>query len=94
MFDGVGSATRRQSIRASRSGSKSSLESRFAALSARECRVMRLVAWGLMNKQIAAELDISVPTVKFHRSAVMKKMAADSLAALVRMAVALEARAP
>jgi len=44
--------------------------------------------------QIAAELDISVPTVKFHRSAVMKKMAADSLAILVRMAAALETRAP
>jgi FixJ family two-component response regulator len=51
---------------------------------------MQLVASGLMNKQIASELDISVPTVKFHRSAVMKKMAAGSLATLVRMAAALE----
>jgi FixJ family two-component response regulator len=47
-----------------------------------------------MNKQIAAKLDISVPTVKFHRSAVMKKMAAGSLASAVRMAAALETRAP
>lgn len=66
------------------------IEMRFAALSARERQVMQLVASGLMNKQIALELDISVPTVKFHRGAVMKKMAAGSLATLVRMAAALE----
>jgi DNA-binding CsgD family transcriptional regulator len=94
MVDGIGSATRRHLTRRPRSGAKSALERRFAALTARERQVMLLVASGLMNKQIAAELDISVPTVKFHRSAVMKKMAADSLAILVRMAAALETRAP
>jgi len=58
----------------------------------------RAIFLGLVNSfadvQIVAELDISVPTVKFHRSAVMKKMAADSLASLVWMAAALETRAP
>ena len=46
---------------------------------------MALVVSGLLNKQIAFELGISETTIKVHRSQVMKKMLANSLADLVRM---------
>jgi FixJ family two-component response regulator len=50
---------------------------------------MGFVTAGLMNKQIAAETELAEITVKIHRGHVMKKMAAKSLADLVRMAEAL-----
>jgi FixJ family two-component response regulator len=54
--------------------------------------VMVLVTAGLMNKQIAGELGVTEITVKIHRGHVMRKMAARSLADLVRMAEALGIR--
>jgi len=65
------------------------LRSRFDSLSEREREVMSLVASGLMNKQSAAEIGISEVTVKVHRHNIMRKLAAKSLADLVRMADAL-----
>ena len=62
------------------------LVQRFARLSPRERQVMALVTNGRMNKQVAAELQLSEITVKIHRGAVMKKMQARSLADLVRIA--------
>jgi len=59
---------------------------RYDELSAREREVMNLVVFGMINKQIAAELGASEATVKMHRSQVMKKMKAKSLPELVRMA--------
>jgi FixJ family two-component response regulator len=61
------------------------LDQRFQSLSARERDVLRLVAKGLLNKQIAAELNIAEVTVKLHRARVMKKMQANSLAELIGM---------
>jgi FixJ family two-component response regulator len=61
------------------------LRSRYMSLTPREQEVMQWVVSGLLNKQIAGELGISEETVKVHRGQVMRKMAADSLADLVRM---------
>jgi FixJ family two-component response regulator len=61
------------------------LRTRYSSLTAREQEVMAWVVSGLLNKQIAGELGISEETVKVHRGHVMRKMAADSLADLVRM---------
>lgn len=61
------------------------LRSRYDSLTAREKEVMQLVASGLLNKQIGAELGTSELTIKTHRGRVMEKMRAESLADLVRM---------
>jgi FixJ family two-component response regulator len=61
------------------------LRERFDSLTSREREVMGLVVSGLLNKQIAGELGTSEVTIKIHRSQVMKKMGAGSLAELVRM---------
>ena len=65
------------------------LRDRYASLSSREREVMALVVSGLLNKQVGAELGISEITVKAHRGNVMRKMDADSLADLVKMAARL-----
>jgi len=62
------------------------LQNRYESLTAREQEVMQQVVAGLLNKQIAAELKITEFTVKIHRGQVMRKMRANSLADLVRMA--------
>jgi FixJ family two-component response regulator len=59
---------------------------RYESLTKREGEVMRLVVSGLLNKQIAGELGSSEVTVKMHRGQVMRKMKAQSLVQLIRMA--------
>jgi FixJ family two-component response regulator len=66
------------------------LQQRLSSLTPREREVLPLVVSGLLNKQSAAELGISEVTLQIHRGKIMKKMAAGSLAELVRMAGALE----
>jgi len=62
------------------------LQQRVASLTQREREVMEGVGAGMLNKQIAGELGIAEQTVKVHRARVMEKMAAGSVADLVRMA--------
>jgi FixJ family two-component response regulator len=61
------------------------LEGLLAALSRRECEVLKQVIDGRLNKQIADDLGISIKTVKVHRGHVMEKMAVRSLAELVHL---------
>jgi len=68
------------------------LQNRYESLTAREQEVMQQVVSGLLNKQVAAELNITEYTVKIHRGRVMRKMHAESLADLVRMAENLQIR--
>jgi FixJ family two-component response regulator len=69
------------------------LRERLDSLTPREREIMALVVTGRMNKQIAADLEVSEITVKVHRGQVMRKMRARSLAELVRMADRLEVAA-
>jgi FixJ family two-component response regulator len=62
------------------------LKGRYSCLTPREREVLPLVVGGLLNKQAAAKLGISETTLQIHRSRVMRKMEAESLAQLVRMA--------
>src|ERR1700730_8382650 len=85
MLDAVATAIERDTKRRKDEKIVSSLQVLFETLSPREREVLVLVAEGLMNKQIAAQIGLAEITVKIHRSQVMKKMGAGSLADLVRM---------
>ncbi|MCM2459770.1 response regulator transcription factor [Pseudomonas sp. CG7] len=67
----------------------SDLHARYQTLTVREKEVMGFAVTGLMNKQIAGQMNLSDITVKIHRAHAMKKMCAKSFADLVRMAEAL-----
>jgi FixJ family two-component response regulator len=92
MLDAVAAAIERDRSRRKDEQRLSDVRARFDGLTEREREVMGLVTAGLMNKQIAGELGLSEITVKIHRGHVMRKMAARSLADLVRMAEVLGVR--
>ncbi|MBR1228880.1 MULTISPECIES: response regulator transcription factor [unclassified Bradyrhizobium] len=94
MLDAVTAAIERDRNSRNEAKIRSDLHALFATLTAREREVMALVTTGLMNKQIAAEIGIAEITVKIHRGNIMRKMAAKSLAELVKMAQALEIQRP
>jgi len=69
---------------------KKTIQKQFQTLTPREREVMQLVVHGAANKVIAMDLDVSQRTVEIHRSRVMEKMQARSLAELVRMSLLIE----
>jgi len=70
------------------------LRARYRSLTPREQDVLPLLVSGLLNKQAAAELGITEYTVQIHRGHIMRKMRADSFAALVRTAEKLGPDSP
>jgi FixJ family two-component response regulator/signal transduction histidine kinase len=81
----VRNALARHAAESSRARERDTLLARLRRLSAREREVMTHVVRGRLNKQIAADLDIALQTVKQHRSRVMEKMEVGSVAELVRV---------
>jgi FixJ family two-component response regulator len=86
LLDAVHEAIERDRVRRTEERGASELRERFNLLTTREREVMTWVVSGLLNKQIAGEIGTSEITVKVHRSHMMQKMKADSVADLVRMA--------
>jgi FixJ family two-component response regulator len=92
MLDAVATAIERDRKRREDEKVISNARELFETLTPRERDVLTLVAAGLMNKQIAAEIGIAEITVKIHRGHIMKKMRTRSLADLVRIAELLDIR--
>jgi FixJ family two-component response regulator len=92
MLDAVRLGLERDRVRREGERSIADVRARFASLTPREQEVMGFVTSGLLNKQIAGEMQVAEITVKLHRGSVMRKMAAKSLAELVRMADILGVR--
>jgi FixJ family two-component response regulator len=92
LLDAIGIALNLDRTRRENAKAVSNLRALFESLTPREREVMALVTAGLMNKQIAAQLNVSEVTVKVHRGNAMGKMRARSLAELVRMADVLGIR--
>jgi FixJ family two-component response regulator len=86
LLDAIQVALNRDRTRRQNDSAVSSLRTLYESLTPREREVMALVTAGLMNKQIAAQLNVSEITVKVHRGNAMEKMGARSLAEFVRMA--------
>jgi FixJ family two-component response regulator len=86
LLDAVQRSLTRDRILREKQRDSADLLQRYNTLSVREREVMSLVVSGMLNKQVAAELVSSEATIKMHRGQAMKKMKANSLPELVRMA--------
>jgi FixJ family two-component response regulator len=86
LLEAIHLAIQRNQTRREEARALASVQAAFDTLTLREREVMTMVVAGSPNKQIAAKIGISVATVKLHRGRVMRKMQANSLADLVRMA--------
>jgi FixJ family two-component response regulator len=86
LLDAIQVGLERDRAKRQRQGEIATLRERLESLTPREREVLPLVVSGLLNKQVAAEIGTTEATVKVHRSQLMRKMGADSLPDLVRMA--------
>ena len=85
LLDAIQIALERDRIRRLHQAETAMLRERLESLTPREREILPLVVSGLLNKQVAAEIGATEATVKVHRSQLMRKMGASSLADLVRM---------
>jgi FixJ family two-component response regulator len=85
LLDAIHLALAKDRARRQQEAKLAGLRERFERLTSREREVVAMVVLGKLNKQIAAEIGIAENTVKVHRSRVMEKMQAQSLADLVKM---------
>ena len=90
LLDAIHDALERDRTRRQQESEIAKLRERFKSLTPREQEIFRLVVTGRPNKQIAADLGTSEITIKVHRASVMRKMQAEYLADLVRMAGRLD----
>ncbi|MBO9623358.1 MAG: response regulator transcription factor [Sphingomonas sp.] len=94
LLDAVAAATARDRLRLDQQHVRSELDARYGSLSQREREVLAGIVDGLMNKEIADRLGLSIVTVKAHRGSLSRKMGAAGAADLVRAAqlLGLDAR--
>ena len=89
LLDAVRKAINKDFERRTKQSSLAAIQQHHETLTPREKEVMAMIVSGMMNKQIAAKLDIAEITVKVHRASLIRKMDVKSLAELVRQADAL-----